>query len=160
MRRNRIGKMAVGSSILGAALLGASLVGAQTNASPTASGAPGQASGRSPAGMGSDMQPAPVSSVPVEKLVTLTCRQAWEMSGRNRDQFFEYVKQLAALAAQNRDVTLPDNKAAGARAGEWIRTQAIKDPDQLLYAVVDHAVQYSIAKGRTTPGAPATPPAQ
>ena len=48
---------------------------------------------------------------------------------------------------------MSDDKAAGARAGQWIRTQAIKDPDQLLYAVVDHAVQYSIAKGRTTPAA-------
>ena len=93
------------------------------------------------------------ANYPLEKIVPLTCRQAWQLGGRNRDGFFAIVKELAELSAQNRGVTLPDDKAAGARAGEWIRTQAIKDPDQLLYAVVDHAVMYSISKGRTTPAA-------
>lgn len=89
-------------------------------------------------------------AVPLDKLVTATCRQAWQMGGRTQDGFFALVQELTALSAQNRGVTLPDDKAAGARAGEWIRTQAIKDPDQLLYAVVDQAVQHSIAKGRAT----------
>ena len=88
-----------------------------------------------------------IASIPLERLVTATCRQAWQMGGRTQDGFFEIVKRLTELSAQNRSVTLPDNKAAGARAGQWIRTQAMKDPDQLLYAVVDHAVQYSIRTG-------------
>lgn len=90
-------------------------------------------------------------SYPLDKLVTLTCRQAWQMSGKTQDGFFAIVKQLAELSAQNRGVTLPDDKAAGARAGDWIRTHAIADPDQLLYEVVDHAVQYSIKKGTAKP---------
>ncbi len=126
----------------------------------------GSPSGQTAAQTGGAAQTTPV---PLDKLVTATCRQAWLMSGRNRDQFFEYVKELAALSAQNRNVSLPDDQAsdaqaAGARAGQWIRTQAIKDPDQLLYAVVDHAVRYSISKGRATPNAGGTaaptPPSQ
>lgn len=90
-------------------------------------------------------------SYPLDKIVTLTCRQAWQMGGKTQDGFFAIVKQLAELSAQNRGVTLPDDKAAGARAGDWIRTHAIADPDQLLYEVVDHAVQYSIKKGTAKP---------
>ncbi len=98
---------------------------------------------------GAGASAAQAGSLPIDRLVVLTCRQAWQMGGRNEDGFFAIVKQLAELSAQNRGVTLPDDKDAGARAGQWIRTQALKDPDQLLYAVVDHAVLYSINKGRT-----------
>lgn len=94
---------------------------------------------------------AQTPSVPLDKLVIATCRQAWQLGGRTQEGFYAIVKQLAALSAQNRGVTLPDNKTAGARAGTWIRTQALKDPDQLLYAVVDQAVQHSIAAGRAKP---------
>ena len=86
---------------------------------------------------------APAAPVPLDKLVTATCRQAWHMGGRTQDGFFAIVTQLMDLAAQNRGVTLPDDATAGALAGEWIRTQALKDPDQLLYAIVDQAVQNS-----------------
>ncbi len=100
---------------------------------------------------------ARINAIPIDKLVTATCRQAWQMAGRNQDGFFDIVARLAALSAANRDVNLPDDKAAGAKAGEWIRTQAIKDPDQLLYAVVDHAILYSISKGTATPTGAAAP---
>ncbi|RRA48840.1 hypothetical protein [Acidipila sp. EB88] len=104
---------------------------------------------------------APASLPSIDKLVIMTCRQAWQAGGRDQEGFFAIVKQLAELSAQNRGVTLPDDKEAGARAGQWIRTQALKDPDQLLYAVVDHALLYSITKGRATPVAgSATPPAR
>jgi hypothetical protein len=93
----------------------------------------------------------PAANIPLDKLVTATCRQAWHLGGRTQEGFFSIVEQLTALSAQNRGVTLPDDKDAGARAGQWIRTQAMKDPDQLLYAIVDQAVQHSIAKGRATP---------
>jgi hypothetical protein len=92
-----------------------------------------------------------VDSIPIDKLVTATCRQAWQMAGRNQDGFYAIVARLTELSAHNRGVSIPDDQQAGARAGEWIRTQALKDPDQLLYSVVDRAVQYSIGKGRTTP---------
>jgi hypothetical protein len=107
-------------------------------------------------------QSEPAAAVPVDQAVTMTCRQAWNAGGKTKEGFFAIVEELADLSAKNRDVTLPDDKAAGQRAGLWIRTQALKDPDQLLYAVVDHAVRYSIRKGTATPiaGAVKTPPAQ
>lgn len=83
-----------------------------------------------------------------EQLIPLSMREAWMLSGKNEQTFFEMVKQLAELSAQKRGITLPDNKEAGAKAGEWIKKQAKKDPDQLLYVIVDRAVQYS---ARTTP---------
>jgi hypothetical protein len=96
---------------------------------------------------------------PIDQLVTMTCRQAWHAGGKTQAGFFAIVQQLTELSAHNRGVTIPDDKAAGERAGQWIHTQALKDPDQLLYAVVDHAVQYSIKKGTATPtgAAPASP---
>jgi hypothetical protein len=114
---------------------------------------PGTSSGTSSASSSNSQSDAAaqVDSIPIDKLVTATCRQAWHLGGRNQDGFYAIVARLAQLSAHNRGVTLPDDQSAGARAGEWIRTQALKDPDQLLYAVVDQAVQHSIAKGRATP---------
>ncbi len=114
---------------------------------------------------GARAQEAPASQsaapVPLDQAVTMTCRQAWQAGGRTKEGFFAIVQELAELSAKNRNVTLPDDKAAGQRAGNWIRTQALKDPDQLLYAVVDHAVLYSIHKGTATPtSGAAAPPAQ
>ncbi|HEY3771006.1 MAG TPA: hypothetical protein VGN44_20190, partial [Candidatus Angelobacter sp.] len=77
-----------------------------------------------------------------DQLVTKTVHEAWIASGRNEDKWFSMVQQLAALSAQNRGITLPDTQEAGSRFGEWIKKESRKDPDQLLYAVVDHAVQY------------------
>ncbi|HVZ16538.1 MAG TPA: hypothetical protein VG897_05440 [Terriglobales bacterium] len=111
------------------------------------------ASTPSTAQTGSEAQVPPLP--PIDQLVTATCRQAWHMGGKTQEGFFAIVQELTALSAKNRGVTLPDDKAAGARAGEWIRTQALKDPDQLLYAVVDQAVQHSIAKGRAKAAAAA-----
>ena len=95
-------------------------------------------------------EPTP-ATIPLEKAVTATCHQAWVLGGRTQEGFFAIVQELTAFSAQNRGVTLPDNKEAGQRVGEWIRAQAMKDPNQLLYAVVDEAVQHAIAKGRATP---------
>jgi hypothetical protein len=104
----------------------------------------------SPSTTQSNSDAQPPSLPPIDKLVTATCRQAWHMGGKTQEGFLAIVEELTAFSAQNRGVTLPDDKAAGARAGQWIRTQAMKDPDQLLYAVVDQAVLHSIAKGRAT----------
>jgi hypothetical protein len=79
-----------------------------------------------------------------EQLVTSTVHQAWLLSGKSEDQFFQMVEALSELSAKNRDITLPDNAAAGARAGNWIKMKAKQDPDQLLYVIVDQAVQYSV----------------
>ena len=79
-----------------------------------------------------------------EQLVTSTVHQAWLLSGKSEDQFFQMVEALAELSAKNRDITLPDTAAAGAKAGNWIKMKAKQDPDQLLYVIVDQAVQYSV----------------
>ena len=75
-----------------------------------------------------------------EQLLTSTVHEAWILSNRNENQFFEMVKELAALSAQKRGLTLPETDDSGKKAGELIKKEARKDPDQLLYAVVDHAV--------------------
>jgi hypothetical protein len=82
------------------------------------------------------------AAMPIDQLVIKTVHEAWIASGRNEDKWFSMVQQLAALSAQNRGITLPDTQEAGSKFGEWIKKEARKDPDQLLYAVVDHAVQY------------------
>jgi hypothetical protein len=73
--------------------------------------------------------------------LTSTVHEAWLASGRNEDKFFDMVKECAQMSAQKRGLTLPDTEAAGRRMGTLIRTIARRDPDQLLYAVVDAAVK-------------------
>ena len=88
-----------------------------------------------------------------EQLLTSTVHEAWMLSGRNEDQFFEMVKELAAMSAQKRGLTLPETDDAGKKAGELIKREARKDPDQLLYAVVDHAVMKTGTKAAGSPAA-------
>jgi hypothetical protein len=77
----------------------------------------------------------------VEQLLPLTVSEAWQMSGKNEDKFFDMVQDLAAFSAKKRNLMLPDDEAAGQQAGEYIKQQAKQDHDQLLYAVVDQAVR-------------------
>lgn len=89
------------------------------------------------------------ADIPDAELVTLTVHEAWVASGRNEDKFFDMVKRLAEMSAKHRSLTLPETAEAGAKAGALIKASAKRDNDQLLYAVVDHAV-------RKTAIAPAT----
>ncbi len=100
------------------------------------------AQNQSPSSQASD-QPAAKHSWTMEQAVTSSVREAWALGGKTDEGFFEIVQALAELSAQKRGVMPPDTEAAGARAGNWIRKEARKDPDQLLYVIVDHAVQYS-----------------
>ena len=77
----------------------------------------------------------------IDQLIPLTVAQAWQLSGKNEDRFFDMVQDLAALSAQNRDLVLPQTEAAGRQAGEYIKQEAQKDHQQLLYVVVDRAVR-------------------
>ncbi|HEY1947845.1 MAG TPA: hypothetical protein VGG97_12605 [Bryobacteraceae bacterium] len=81
-----------------------------------------------------------------EQAVTSSVREAWALGGKTEQGFFQIVQVLTELSAQKRGITLPDDQAAGKKAGDWIKKQAKKDPDQLLYVIVDHAVQYSARK--------------
>lgn len=80
------------------------------------------------------------------ELLTSTVHEAWVASGRNEDKFFDMVKQCAEMSSQKRGVTLPDTEAAGRKMGMLIKTMARRDPDQLLYAVVDAAVKQTAAQ--------------
>jgi hypothetical protein len=77
----------------------------------------------------------------VEQLLPLTVSEAWQMSGRNEDKFFDMVQDLAAFSANKRHLALPASEQAGQQAGEYIKEQAKQDHNQLLYAVVDQAVR-------------------
>src|SRR5579872_5281919 len=77
----------------------------------------------------------------VEQLLPLTVSEAWQMSGKNEDKFFDMVQDLAVFSAKKRDLVLPEDETAGRQAGEYIKQQAKQDHDQLLYAVVDQAVR-------------------
>ncbi|MGH9513366.1 MAG: hypothetical protein ACRD2U_14640 [Terriglobales bacterium] len=77
----------------------------------------------------------------IEQLLPLTVSEAWHMSGKDEDKFFDMVQDLAAFSAQKRNLVLPASEAAGKQAGEYIKQQAKLDHDQLLYAVVDQAVR-------------------
>ena len=78
-----------------------------------------------------------------EQIVTSSVREAWALGGKTPDGFFDIVKALTEISAQKRGVTIPENEQSGAKAGEWIKEQARKDPDQLLYVIVDQAVHRS-----------------
>ena len=92
---------------------------------------------------------------PIDQIVTRTVHEAWVASGRNEDRFFSMVQQCAELSARNRDIALPDTAEAGEKFGAWIKKEARKDPDQLLYVVVDRAVRY-VGKARTAAAASAS----
>ena len=77
----------------------------------------------------------------IEQLLPLTVSEAWQMSGKSEDKFFDMVQDLAAYCAQKRNLSLPASEAAGQQAGEYIKQQAKLDHDQLFYAVVDQAVR-------------------
>jgi len=78
---------------------------------------------------------------PIEQIVTATVHDAWLLSGKDEEAFFDIVEQLAQFSAQKRGLTLPDNATAGRRLGAQIKAGAKSDQDQLLYSIVDRAVR-------------------
>jgi hypothetical protein len=87
-----------------------------------------------------------------EQILTCTVSDCWQLAGKNETTFFDIIQQLAAISAQTRGLTLPDNAEAGRRAGEYIKAKAKSDHGQLLYAIVDASVRRVGTK-------PSTPPA-
>jgi hypothetical protein len=87
----------------------------------------------------STTEPAPTWTI--DQAVTCSVHDAWELGGKNEAGFFAIVKALAELSAQKRGLVLPDKEAVGREFGEYIKTQAKADHDQLLYAIVDRAVR-------------------
>jgi hypothetical protein len=77
-----------------------------------------------------------------EQILTCTVSDCWQLAGKNEATFFDIIQQLTAISAQARGITLPDNAAAGKRAGEYIKTKAKADHGALLYAIVDGSVRW------------------
>jgi hypothetical protein len=78
---------------------------------------------------------------PINQIVTASVHDAWLLSGKNEEAFFDIVEQLAQLSADKRGLSLPNDAAAGRRMGEMIKEKARADHDQLLYVIVDQAVR-------------------
>jgi hypothetical protein len=76
-----------------------------------------------------------------EQILTCTVSDCWQLAGKSEATFFDIVQQLAGISAQTRGLTLPDDAAAGKRAGEYIKAKAKADHGQLLYAIVDASVR-------------------
>ena len=75
-----------------------------------------------------------------EQLLTSTVHDAWILSGKDENKFFDMVKVLIEMSEQKRGIDLPDSVETGTRLGNNIKRLAKLDTDQLLYAVVDKAV--------------------
>jgi hypothetical protein len=90
---------------------------------------------------GANDAPAAAHSWTTDQIVTATVHQAWLLADKDETNFFEIVKELAEISAKNRNLTLPDNAAAGQRAGAYIKKAAKADHDALLYAIVDKSVR-------------------
>jgi hypothetical protein len=76
-----------------------------------------------------------------EQILTCTVSACWQLSGKNEETFFDIVQELAEISAHTRGLTLPDDAAAGQRAGEYIKAKARSDHGQLLYAIVDASIR-------------------
>jgi hypothetical protein len=94
-----------------------------------------------PASQQAPSSDAPAPTWTIEQAVTCSVHDAWVLGGKTEPGFFAIVKALAELSAQKRDLALPDNATVGREFGEYIKTQARADHDQLLYAIVDRAVR-------------------
>jgi hypothetical protein len=96
--------------------------------------------------------PSATASAPtwtIDQVVTCSVHDAWVLGGKTEEGFFAIVKAMAELSAQKRDLTLPDDATVGREFGQYIKTQAKADHDQLLYAIVDRAVRKYGTKGKS-----------
>jgi hypothetical protein len=81
------------------------------------------------------------TTVPLDQLITSSVHDAWVMSGRNEEKFFAMVSELAQISAQKRGLTLPNTEDAGKKFGDLVKSLSKGNHDQLLYVIVDQAVQ-------------------
>ena len=90
-------------------------------------------------GQQASSEPAP--NFTIDQAVTCSVHDAWVLGGKTEAGFFAIVKAEAELSAQKRGLVLPDSETVGRQFGDYIKTQAKADHDQLLYAIVDRAVR-------------------
>jgi hypothetical protein len=96
--------------------------------------------------------PATTAAAPtwtIDQAVTCSVHDAWVLGGKTEEGFFAIVQAEAELAAQKRDLTLPNDATVGREFGQYIKTQAKADHDQLLYSIVDRAVRKYGTKGKS-----------
>lgn len=114
----------------------------ETSTTSSTTTSPSAAPGQSPATITPDAnQASQTHPWTDQQILTCTVSQCWQLSNKSEDTFFDIVQQLAAISAQNRNLTLPQSEAAGQQVGNDIKTKAKADHDQLLYAIVDDAVR-------------------
>jgi hypothetical protein len=108
----------------------------------TSTGTPSAAPGQSPVSITPGANEANESHPWTDQqILTCTVSQCWQLANKSEETFFDIVQQLAAISAQNRDLTLPQSTEAGQKVGEEIKAKAKADHDQLLFAIVDDAVR-------------------
>lgn len=100
------------------------------------------ASAQSPATINPDADTNGPHNWTTEQILTCTVSQCWQLAGKNEDKFFDIVQQLAAISAQNRNITLPNDAAAGQRVGSYIKMKAKTDHQALLFSIVDASVRH------------------
>jgi hypothetical protein len=76
-----------------------------------------------------------------EKVLPLTCLQAWVESGKSYPHLMATVKTLARVSLANRDLTFPNSRDAGLDAGRGIAEDCKADHNALLFAIVDKHVR-------------------
>ena len=81
----------------------------------------------------------------LDQAVLKSAAQAWELAGKNDEQFAKMVQDMTALVAVNRALTIPDQEDLGSMVGKIVTREVKADRDQLLYVIVDHAVTVSLA---------------
>jgi hypothetical protein len=84
----------------------------------------------------------------LDTAVLNTAAQAWNLAGHNQDQYAAIVQSMVGLVASSRGVTIPDSREVGQKIGDMIARDAKADPDELLYAIVDHAVMMNVPRSR------------
>ncbi|MDQ2833747.1 MAG: hypothetical protein M3Y50_08405 [Acidobacteriota bacterium] len=104
------------------------------------------ASAQSPATIKPDADTNAPHNWTKEQILTCTVSQCWQLAGKSEDTFFDIVQQLAAISAQNRNITLPNDAAAGQRVGNYIKIKAKADRQALLFSIVDASVRHLGAK--------------
>ena len=117
------------------------------------------ASAQSPATIKPDADTNAAHNWTTEQILTCTVSQCWQLAGKDESTFFDIVQQLAAISAQNREITLPNDEAAGKRVGNYIKMKAKADRQALLFSIVDASVRW-IGKqdAAASPAASATTP--
>ena len=94
-------------------------------------------------------QPAPAKTKwAAVDVLPLTCAQAWVKSGKSYSKMLSIVITLGRVSLANRDLTFPDTREAGLKAGRGIAEDCKADPNDLLFSIVDKHVR-QVAEGAT-----------